>query len=208
MLYNIIVVSIVILIMCSCNDSSSKKETDNTSNLPEKTSPPKTFEEHYFNFENTSLTKGFSDTVYALFSNDTNKDCFTLNIPSGNINETSAVLHITTQKGDIIYEHVFKSRELVNGYDLYKIKSDTEMEAYIINKAKLILSEGLLFPAQMDKEAYLNTAKEEDFEDYELFLQIKEKNGVLFHYCLQEESHYFLGFSKKSNKTVTIINCC
>ena len=208
MLYNKIVISFVILIMCSCNGSSSKQETDNTSNLPEKTSPPKTFEDHYFNFENTTLAKGFSDTVYALFSNDTNMDCFTLKVPSGNINETSALVHITTQEGDIIYEHIFKSRELVNGYDLYKIKSETEMEAYIINKAKLILSGGLLYPAQMDQEAYLNTAKQEDFEDYELFLQIKEKNEVVFHYCLQEESHFFLGFSKKSNKVVTIINCC
>jgi hypothetical protein len=50
-------------------------------------------------------------------------------------------------------------------------------------------------------------AAKEYFSDYETFNDHKETEKVIFHYCINEESHYYLGFSVKQKKVVEMINC-
>lgn len=162
----------------------------------------------YFDYSKTRLTDGYNETAYAKFSNDSTEDIFTIKVNSGNLTETKTTLRIITNKGEIIYEHIFETTDLINGYALSDIKSDTEMEKYVLMRAKSILKDGLYHPDALPKNSYLNEAAEEDFENYDVFMDIKTTEKNIFHYCLNEESHYYLGYSDKLKKVVPIIYCC
>lgn len=164
--------------------------------------------EQYFDYSATSLPGQYTDTAYALFSNDEQQDRFTIYVPAGLISETTTTILITSVHGDTIYEHIFPTRDLVNGYAIAEIKSDIEMQRHVLTQAQDILQNGLYTAADLADDSYLNQAAEEDFENYAVFTALQASNRVLLHYCLNEESHYFLGYSQEAGKTVTLINCC
>lgn len=206
---------LICLLIISCKQNKfenikveSKKEIVNESSTLIKKDTIKTFSPEYFDYSNVILKQNINDSIYAKFSNENLDDSFSINVESGNINQTKTAIRIKNKNGSIIYEHIFPTTELINGYDTEAIKSEVEMENYVINQAKGILKNGILIPNKLSKEDYLKQSPKEDFEDFETFNEIKNSNRVIFFYGLGEENLYYLGFSTKKNKIVTIINCC
>jgi hypothetical protein len=202
-------VPIIILsfVLFSCTSSTENKEIkpdaltiDTISNIYRAPT--------YYDYKNTSLNADFHDTTNAKFSSDIVEDRFTVFVPKGLVTETKSTIRITNKEGEVIYEHTFPTRELVNGYATVEIKSDAEMEKYILEEAMEVFQNGLVDLNKLSEESYLKQAAKEDFTDHETFMQLKTSGRMLFHYCLQEESHYYLGYSIKQKKTVTIIDCC
>lgn len=206
---------LICLIFLSCKQNKSesikvesKKEIVNENSNSIIKDTLKTISHEYFDYSNVILKHNIKDSIYAKFSNENFDDSFSINVESGNINNTKTAIRIKNNNGIIIYEHIFLTTELINGYDTESIKSEVEMENYVINQAKEILKNGILIPNKLSKEDYLNQSQKEDFDDFETFNEIKNSNRVLFFYGLEEENLFYLGFSKKKNKIVTIINCC
>lgn len=161
-----------------------------------------------FDFVNTSLPVDYNDMVSAKFSNDSTDDRFIVFIPQGNINKTKTTLRILTKSGAQVYEHIFNTTELINEYDIAAFKSDKEMADYIVKKADALLHTGIVDLDKLGEEDYLKVATKEQFNNYELFLDMKAKGRRLLNYTLNLENHYYLGYSDKDKKVVTIIECC
>jgi|688.fasta_scaffold414803_2 hypothetical protein len=211
----IICISLLCLLILSCKQNKAeitkvepKENVVFENRVLTKKNTLKTFSPEYFDYSNVILKQDINDTIYAKFSNDTFEDCLTINVESGKISQTKTTIRIKNKIDKIIYEHIFQTTELINGYDTETIKNDDEMGNYLINQAKGILKNGILIPKKLSKEDYLNQSLKEEFEDFETFNEIKNSNRVIFFYGLEEENLYYLGFSKDKNKVVTIINCC
>ncbi|MBL7920587.1 MAG: hypothetical protein JNJ40_09760 [Bacteroidia bacterium] len=161
-----------------------------------------------FDFANTSLPVDYNDMVSAKFSNDSTDDRFIVFIPQGNINKTKTALRILTKNGAQVYEHIFNTTELINEYDIVAFKSDKEMADYIVKKADALLHKGIVDLDKLGEEDYLAVASKEQFTNYDLFLDMKAKGRRLLNYTLNLENHYYLGYSARDKKVVTIIECC
>ncbi|MCO4292398.1 hypothetical protein NF867_05930 [Solitalea sp. MAHUQ-68] len=206
---------LIAFILVSCNQTAERqnsKPVDTVSVKVDSTSVKRAdsyaYTPTYYDYKNTRLSDNYRDTAFTKFSNDTTEDCFTLNIPKGLVTETKTTIRVVTKQGEVIYEHTFATSDLINGYDTEEIKTDVEMEKYILSLAKSLLKEGLYDPSELSEESYLNQATKEDFNDYEVFENIKKTDRIMFHYCLNEESNYYLGYSDKKKKVVKIIDCC
>lgn len=191
--------------MFSCNESADTPKTDSIdSALTSETAPVPIL----FDYDHTRIEEEYCDTVFAHFSSETSLDSFVLYVGAGPISQSSAIIMITSCEGVHIYQHSFATRDLINGYSLAGIKTDTEMYEYMMLKIKSIFQEGLLDPKQIGDEDYPNSMSPEDFENYEVYQELRVSEKVMFHYCLNEESHYYLAYSEELKKVVTIINCC
>jgi hypothetical protein len=186
-------------------DIKSSKLTDNDSENKKIEKNKNEVEEENFDYSNTVIKSDFYDTIRINFSNNENKDLFTFTMPKGNINNTKSVLKIYDFKGKIIYEKTFETFYLINGYDLYNIKNQSEMDKYIYAKAKNIL----------DKDSFENANKtqfhsmdKEMFENYEVYVECKKNNFLLYTVGLGEEDITTIGYSKKLDKTIDIFYCC
>ena len=102
---------------------NTDKETTADSMLPDPAAVPA--ENHFYDYSHTVLKEAIADTAYALFSSDTEEDCFTLFVPAGLISETQTTLRITSGSGEVAYEHLFPTRDLVNGYATAYIRNET-----------------------------------------------------------------------------------
>ncbi len=197
-----------LFLLISCSKTTKPEVVSNIDSTSVKTENSYSYTPTYFDYKNTRMADEYSETTFAKFSNDSIEDSFTLYVPKGLITETKTTIRITTKKGGIIYEHIFPTSDLVNGYATEKIKSDLDMEKYILSEVKSFLKEALYDPSELAKNSYLNQAPKEDFNNYDVFENIKNTDKVMFHYCLNEESHYYLGYSEKQEKVVDIIDCC
>lgn len=194
--------------LVACNPDAEKAGKSKGEVLPPYDIRPYSNTTTYFDYKNTRLAVTFTDTLFAKFSSDTSEDCFTIIVPDGLIVETQTQIKIANAQGVVIYEHTFPTSDLVNGYEIEKIGSDIEMEEYILYCAKEVFGKGVYNLNTLDDDAYLNQAPEADFNDYATFKHMKETNRLLFHYCLNEESHYYLGFSDAEKRVVRLIDCC
>lgn len=173
----------------------------------EKTTETK--ETEYFDYQNTIIHHEFSDTVFVHFSDDSVADCFTFYMPSGNINKTQCVLRITSNTGELIYENIFTTSDIVNGYSTYDIKNDKEMERYVLEEARTVLDkESFCYIKDEEDDSFIRQTPKEEIKDYETFLECKTGNRPLFILRLHEENITFMGYSKKKNKVVDLIYCC
>ncbi len=161
-----------------------------------------------FNYANTSLDRDHESVRIEKFSNDSIEDTFTVIVGKGKISETKTTLRVKTRDGKVVYEHIFATKELINEYDLAAIKSDKDMVDYIITKAGDVIGKGLVDLNGLAKDDYLAVATKEQFTNYELFLDMKTKGRRLLNYTLNLENHYYLGYSDKDKKVVTVIECC
>lgn len=161
-----------------------------------------------FNYKTTVLDKDHESEIIEKFSNDSTEDTFTVLVGKGLISKTKTTLRVKNKSGKIVYEHVFSTTELINEYDLGAIKSDKDMVDYIIKKAGDVIGKGLVDLNHLNPEDYLSVATKEQFTNYELFLDMKAEGRRLLNYTLNQENHYYLGYSDKDKKVVTIIECC
>lgn len=198
----------MVCILASCNPVEERQNPNLIEASSVKKDSSNTYTPAYFDFKNTRLATGYRDTAFVKFSSDTAADCFLLNVPEGLITDTKTTIRIVTKSGKEIYEHTFPTSDLINGYTLDEIKTDAEMESYVLLRAKSLLKEGLYQADKLPEDSYLSQAHREDFNDYEVFNHLKNTGKIIFHYCLNEESHYYMGYSPGKQKVVSIINCC
>lgn len=210
MINKIVSTLIAVALLSGCNNSTppvdQKPVYDTTSaSLPvaDNVDP-----DAVFNYTSTSLDNDHESVRIEKFSNDSTEDTFTVIIGKGKIGETKTTLRVKAKNGKVVYEHVFLTTELINEYDLPAIKSDKEMVDYIITKAGDVIGKGLVDLNGLSKDDYLAVATKEQFTNYELFLDMKTRGRRLLNYTLNLENHYYLGYSDKDKKVVTIIECC
>lgn len=165
-----------------------------------------TIEEKYFDYSNTVMNEDFSQSIQHHFSDTQSKDTFTLSFPKGNINNTETTLKIVKANGELILEKKFKTRELINGYDLREITNDIQMETYIIDKAKNVVSNDSFEVIGKD-EPFIETDKEE-YENYDVYLECKKEHRPLFSLHLGEEDTTQMGYSVKLQKVIDVLYCC
>lgn len=202
-----IILFLLATLMC-CNNREERGSTnasDTTGAGWEKTN---TYTPAYYNYKNTRLEREISDTAMARFSDDITEDRFTLYVPAGLITETETTIRVKSANGTLVYEHIFPTRALVNGYATEKIRSDGEMEQYVIEQARRLLKEGLYSANSLPEHSFLKGAPPAEFENYGVFMQLKNTGRMVFHYCLEEETHYYLGYDVKHKKVVHLIRCC
>jgi len=161
-----------------------------------------------FDPKNTVLATDHEEVRIEKFSNDSVEDTFTVLVGKGKIGETKTTLRVKAKNGKLIYEHIFSTTELINEYDLEAIKNDKDMVDYIIKKSGDVIGKGLVDLNRLDPEDYLAIATKEQFTNYDLFLDMKAKGRRLLNYTLNLENHYYLGYSAKDKKVVTVIECC
>lgn len=166
----------------------------------------------YFDYTNTEIKEEFRDSLFTKFSDLAKDDKFTFYVPKGNINNTKSVLKIFNDTGELIYEKSFQTSELIYGYDLEDIKSDEELEKYILDRAKKTLTMDS-FTDITDKEKIMKEdgildQPEDSYENYKVFIECQKDKRPLFCISLAEEDITFIGYSKKLKKVVDIIYCC
>lgn len=168
----------------------------------------------FFDYSETKLKKSYSDTAYGKFSDNDSKDRFTFFVPGGLISETNSALRVTNVKEELVYEHVFPTSELINGYALAEIKNDEQMENYLLVRANSFIRHGFIDLNELGKgelgshEYLLNEALPEGFENYEAFQEAKKDRRLMLCYSLHEEDIYFLVYSKELKKAVRVYYCC
>ncbi|MDP1803191.1 MAG: hypothetical protein Q8L81_17650 [Bacteroidota bacterium] len=210
MINKIVSTLIAVALLSGCNNSTppvdQKPVYDTTSaSLPvaDNVDP-----DAVFNYTSTSLDNDHESVRIEKFSNDSTEDTFTVIIGKGKIGETKTTLRVKAKNGKVVYEHVFLTTELINEYDLPAIKSDKDMVDYIITKAGDLIGKGLVDLNNLYTDDFLAVATKNEFKNYELFLDMKAKGRRLLNYTLNLENHYYLGYSDKDKKVVTIIECC
>ncbi|MFZ4796242.1 MAG: hypothetical protein ACOYMA_02040 [Bacteroidia bacterium] len=193
-----------ILILFSC-----KQKAKTTQNTAQPTTDTANQSNGYFNYQNTIIHSSYSDTVFVKFSSDSLEDCFTFYMPDGNINKTKSIIRITTKNGELIYEKVFQTNEIVNGYATYDILNDSEMEQYVLTEAKNVLAKtSFLYINNAKDNSLIKQTNKEDIQDYETFLECKNENRPLFCFRLYEENITYIGYSKIKKKVIDLIYCC
>ncbi|MCL9805511.1 hypothetical protein NAT51_08255 [Flavobacterium amniphilum] len=195
------------------NPTSDNKDTiavEAITATEERDTSVPTIEEHYFDYTNTVLKEDFKQSIQHLFSDTGSKDTFTLSIPKGNINRTETTLKIVAANGELILEKKFTTRELINGYDLREITNDTQMEAYIIDKAKNILNNDSFIDLSepIDKNSFVFNTEKEDFENFEAYTECKNDKRSIFVIGLEEENITYMVYSAKLKKVVDVLYCC
>lgn len=174
-------------------------------------SQEKAYADDYYNFNNTVLHTTFKDSIYARFSDNDADDLFTVEIPAGNINDTKVVLKIFSKAGALLFEDSFETNGLISD-DTQDIKNDTEMEAYVLVRAKEILKkdsfEGIDDLKKLAAEGSILSQSKEEFENYPVFVECQKEKRRLFYFLAGYEDLRYLGYSKKLGKAVVVISCC
>lgn len=193
---------VIACMLASCNQQQHKKNSDNKA--PEQD----TSDTHYFDYKHTVIKKRYTDTVYMYFSNNTVKDCFTFYVPAGNINHTKSILRITTQSGEVIFEDIFTTNNMVSGYDTYNIYDDATMENYVLSEAKGMLAPNAFKYLNKLEDGDMLSQSQEDIIDMETYHECLQENRPLFYYRLFEENLSFIGYSRTKQQVIELFTCC
>ncbi|WP_374175325.1 hypothetical protein [Flavobacterium tructae] len=217
MFKNIIIACISILSLYACN-RIEKRQNKTAINLSDSLKPQDTVvsvptkEAIYFNYSNTVLHEEFRDSISIKFSDLLIDDKFTFYVPEGNINKTKSILKIFNDAGELLYEKSFQTSELIYGYDLEDIKTDEELEKYILDKAREVLADNSFIDItdkeKIAEEGGILNQPADSFENYKVFTECQNEKRSLFCIGLAEEDITFIGYSKRLQKVVDIIYCC
>jgi hypothetical protein len=201
---------LTLLTLVSCNQTADQQTTKSADTASVKEDSTNSYTPTYYDYKKTSLSSGYRDSLYAKFSSDTTEDCFILNVPKGLVTETKTTLCIVTKQGEIIYEHTFPTSDLINGYATEEIKTDKEMELYILSEAKSILDQNSFRDLNKltEEDGIINQTDKDGYENYDVFIECKNDRRPLYCYGLQEEDIRFLGYSRKLKKVVIVLTCC
>ncbi len=210
--FNILAIAFFSFILLACNNSTppvDQKPVTTVDSMEASLPVADNVDPDFaFDYKNTLLENDHESVRIEKFSNDSTEDTFTVIVGKGKIGETKTTLRVKAKNGKVIYEHIFATTELINEYDLAAVKNDKAMVDYIITKAGDVIGKGLVDLNRLDAEDYLAVATKEQFNNYDLFLDMKAKGRRLLNYTLNLENHYYLGYSAKDKKVVTIIECC
>lgn len=207
--------SLISLFIFACQEENVKttflKREDKDSSISVKSKPiSKSAESAYYNYEKVQISSPFKGVKLLNFSSTIFQDSVVLYVPQGLITDTKCILRIKDKNGMVLYEHIFPTLDLIYGYSISKvvIKSDKEMGKHVLNSAQNLLDECEINVNKLPSDSYLKQVSKKDFTDYTTFAEIKRSNRILFHYRLKEEEHYYLGYSEKEKKIVSVIDCC
>lgn len=205
-----ILIAVACFFLFACNSSTPPVEEKPVADSMEASLPvaDNVDPDAPFDPKNTVLENDHESVRIEKFSSDSTEDTFTVIVGKGKIGETKTTLRVKAKNGKLIYEHIFSTTELINEYDLEAIKNNKDMLDYIITKAGDVIGKGLVDLNRLDPESYLAVATKEQFTNYDLFLDMKAKGRRLLNYTLNLENHYYLGYSDKEKKVVTVIECC
>lgn len=192
----------IAVLLVGCNQQQSNK--NNGGETPKQDS----LENHYFNYKHTVIKKRFTDTLYMYFSSDTVKDCFTFYVPAGNINHTKSILRITTQAGEVIFEDIFTTDNMVSGYATYDIYDDAKMEQYVLSEAKNMLAPDAFKYLNKLEDDNMISQSPEDIKDMDTYNECLQENRPLFYYRLFEENYSFIGYSRTKQQVKELFTCC
>jgi len=136
------------------------------------------------------------------------KDNFKFYIPKGRVKETISFLLITNSIDDTIHFETFPTSELIYGYKLEEIKTDSEVIAHIKNRIASNLEVSSFIDIRTTDLKLITDSKPDDFEDHETFLYCKQNDLPIYVLRLGNENSSFYGFSDSKKKVVPIIYCC
>lgn len=200
----------LVILLASCQEVKQREKSNqkplNSVKTKIKDSKPNN---QKYNHQLT-LENAYFDSSNAYFSNLSEKDKFTFQIPKGDINKTISILRINSKKEGLIYEKQFETYLLINGYDLEYIHTKKEMLNYVLNKARKLLSKNSFISIAEDQlnGGWISTSTKEGFYDYETFERCKIEKRPLFSISLGEEDTEVIGYSTKEGKVKDIIGCC
>lgn len=170
-------------------DTEIKNKRDRIENLEKQLSQiDKTLEEAYF------------------FSTKESKDVFSLHMTGNDILTSVIDFKIVTSKGDTIFNHHFKSEDLI-GYGLIGIENPTEKQRqdFILKRFYTFLDESNIQKPAIAKDEELD----DEYYDEEYFEVIKNQSDcVSFYYLLGEEYMRQITYVKNENKVIEFWSCC
>jgi len=203
----LIAVVMVMAFLLSCNNAArdAHKPVITVADSVQTTNSLDGPKEHNFDYTNTVLQAPYADTAYKHFSSSESDDRFTFYVPAGNINTTKAIIVITDNRGLVIYSDTFRTTDLISGYELYTIASESAMEAYVLSKAKAVL----------DSAAFCATA-DVDFRNSDILNdtiiattgEVEREHRLLFRVELNEENGSIYGYSRRLRRVVLLFACC
>ncbi|MDO6439738.1 hypothetical protein Q4534_20090 [Cyclobacterium sp. 1_MG-2023] len=205
-----------LILLTSCNDlnqnrSDKKIKLDSTETKTdskpekEKTKVPETV---YFDYSNSTFTSDYTDSTTHIFSNSETKDNFKIYVPKGLVTETTSFLLITNSFGDTIHLETFPTSELIYGYKLEEIKSDSEVIKHIKDRISSNLDKSSFIDIRTTDLSLITDSEPDDFEDHETFLYCKQNDVPIYVLRLGNENSTFYGYSNSERKAVPIIYCC
>ncbi|MCG6191503.1 hypothetical protein [Maribellus maritimus] len=170
-------------------ETEIKNKTDRIENLEKQLSRvDNTLEETYF------------------FSSKKSKDVFSLHMTGNDILTSVIDFNIVTSTGDTIFNHRFKSEDLI-GYGLIDIENPTDKQRqdFILKRFYTFLDESNFQTPAIAKEEKLD----DEFFDEKYFEIIKNQSDcVSFYYLLGEEYMRRITYIKSENKVVEFWSCC
>lgn len=170
-------------------DSEIKSKTDRIENL----------EKQLAQVDNTLVETYF-------FSSKNTKDVFSLHMTGNDILTSTIDFNIATSAGDTIFNHRFKSEDLI-GYGLIGIENPTnkQRQDFILKRFYTFLDESNFQTPAIAKEEKLD----DEFFDEKYFEIIKNQSDcVSFYYLLGEEYMRRITYIKSENKVVEFWSCC
>ena len=178
---------LLLFIVLSCKKEAKKeqvpiKKVTDTSVVEQDTSINIKKEVKRNDYKNVVIHKEFKDSLNIKFSNLESDDKFVFEIPEGNINTTTSSIKIYNSENELIYKKEFQTREIINGYAIDdRYYSDEEIENYILEEAKLMLSKDSFvnLDTDIEKGGMLDREKNE-FENYLVFTECKNEKKTTF----------------------------
>lgn len=140
------------------------------------------------------------------FSNSNSKDIFNLHLSGENIMSSKIEFKIITTTGDTIFNHLFKSEDLI-GYGLIGVENPTikQKQDYILKRFYTFLDESNIQSPAIAKNEELDN----DYYDEKYFEIIKNQSYcVSFYYLLGEEYMRQITYLKSENKVIEFWSCC
>lgn len=140
------------------------------------------------------------------FSNSNSKDIFNLHLSGKDIISSKIEFKIITTTGDTIFNHLFKSEDLI-GYGLIGVENPTikQKQDYILKRFYTFLDESNIQSPAIEKDEELD----DEFYDVEYFEIIKNQpDCASFYYLLGEEYMRRITYIKSENKVVEFWSCC
>jgi hypothetical protein len=205
----IVFCAISILIFCSCgNGTNVKKEASDENLISKKADTTSLGTDHFFDYSNTALPADYVDSAFHVFSDENSNDKFTFFIPRGNLKETKAILVVRNANNDTVFTTTFETWYMLTGEQV-GINNDEQMLNYVVKCAKSILDSSAFVdfekPGQMNQFA---DSPIDEFENYEVFAEVKEGKRSLFVLFLLDEDVKYYGYSKKLMQTKVVFACC
>jgi len=140
-----------------------------------------------------------------LFSNPNKKDIFSISIIGENILNGKMIFKITNSSGVELWNEIYPTNVLINGYIIDEDTTDEEKISMIKNRVSSFFDdENFIFPAINPSDVF-----DRDYSDLEIWNDIKsDQKAKGFYYLIGLEESCKLTYSKTQKKIVKYFCCC